>query len=66
MGATNRVLGVAEHAVLKLAFSCLLRQPAVASVIDEATAPDLAGNNTVAAGWDGTYEEQRVRVDRLP
>jgi len=43
MGTTHGVLGVAELVVLKPAFSYLLRQRAVASVIDEATAPELAG-----------------------
>jgi aryl-alcohol dehydrogenase-like predicted oxidoreductase len=45
------------HTILELAFSWLLRQPAVASVIAGATSPEQAKSNAAAAGWRLTDEE---------
>ena len=45
------------HTILELAFSWLLRQPAVASVIAGATSPEQAKSNAVAADWRLTDEE---------
>jgi aryl-alcohol dehydrogenase-like predicted oxidoreductase len=46
-----------EHTILELAFSWLLRQPAVASVIAGATSPEQAKSNAAAAGWQLTDAE---------
>jgi aryl-alcohol dehydrogenase-like predicted oxidoreductase len=43
--------------VLELAFSWLLRRPAVASVIAGATSAEQATGNAAAAGWQLTHEE---------
>ena len=45
------------HTILELAFSWLLRQPAVASVIAGAMSPEQAKSNAAAAGWRLTDEE---------
>ncbi len=45
------------HTILELAFSWLLRQPAVASVIAGATSPEQAKSNAAAAGWQLTDAE---------
>lgn len=46
-----------EHTILELAFSWLLRQPAVASVIAGATSPEQAKSNAAAASWQLTNAE---------
>jgi aryl-alcohol dehydrogenase-like predicted oxidoreductase len=43
-----------SHTILELAFSWLLRQPAVASVIAGATRPEQIAANVAAAGWSLT------------
>jgi aryl-alcohol dehydrogenase-like predicted oxidoreductase len=43
--------------ILELAFSWLLRRPAVASVIAGATTPEQARGNAAAAGWELTDAE---------
>jgi aryl-alcohol dehydrogenase-like predicted oxidoreductase len=64
---TNNNLAVVErlvefsqrrgHTVLELAFSWLLKWPAVASVIAGATSPEQARSNAAAAGWKLTDGE---------
>jgi aryl-alcohol dehydrogenase-like predicted oxidoreductase len=64
---TDRNLAVVErlvefserrgHKILELAFSWLLRRPAVASVIAGATSPGQARRNAAAAGWKLTDKE---------
>lgn len=46
-----------NHTVLELAFSWLLRQPAVASVIAGATSPTQVKANAVAAAWHLSGDE---------
>jgi aryl-alcohol dehydrogenase-like predicted oxidoreductase len=43
--------------ILELAFSWLLRRPAVASVIAGATSPEQARSNATAASWELTDTE---------
>ena len=50
--------------VLELAFSWLLRRPAVASVIAGATSAEQARGNAAAAGWDLT-DEELTEVDSI-
>ena len=52
------------HTILKLAFSWLLRQPAVASVIAGATSPEQAKSNAAAAGW-GLTDEELSEIDEI-
>ena len=52
------------HLLLELAFSWLLRRPAVASVIAGATKPEQVEQNVRAAGWALTAEDMR-EIDRL-
>jgi aryl-alcohol dehydrogenase-like predicted oxidoreductase len=52
------------HSLLELAFSWLLRRPAVASVIAGATAPEQVTANVAAAGW-GLSPEDMDEIDRL-
>ena len=64
---TDRKLAVVErlvefserrgHKILELAFSWLLRRPAVASVIAGATSPRQARRNAAAASWKLTDKE---------
>ncbi len=54
LAAVERLIAFAEsrgHTLLDLAFSWLLAQPAVASVIAGATSPDQVKANAAAAGW---------------
>ncbi len=46
-----------DHSILDLAFSWLLRQPTVASVIAGATSPQQIEGNAKAAGWKLSDEE---------
>jgi aryl-alcohol dehydrogenase-like predicted oxidoreductase len=52
------------HTLLELAFSWLLRRPAVASVIAGATRPEQVEQNVRAAGWALTPAEMQ-EIDRL-
>jgi aryl-alcohol dehydrogenase-like predicted oxidoreductase len=52
------------HTLLELAFSWLLRRPAVASVIAGATGPEQVEQNVGAAGWALTPAEMQ-EIDRL-
>jgi aryl-alcohol dehydrogenase-like predicted oxidoreductase len=52
------------HALIDLAFSWLLAQPTLASVIAGATRPEQLEQNVKAAGWKLTPEEL-AEVDRL-
>jgi aryl-alcohol dehydrogenase-like predicted oxidoreductase len=71
---TNNNLAVVErlvefsqrrgHTVLELAFSWLLKWPAVASVIAGATSPEQARSNAAAAGWKLT-DGELVEVDSI-
>jgi aryl-alcohol dehydrogenase-like predicted oxidoreductase len=45
------------HTILELAFSWLLRRPAVVSVIAGATSPEQARSNAAAASWELTDTE---------
>src|SRR5262249_41475546 len=53
------------HGLIDLAFSWLLAQPTLASVIAGATRPEQLEQNVKAAGWKLTPEEL-AEVDRLP
>ncbi len=53
-----------HHTVLELAFSWLIRQPAVASVIAGATSPAQIQSNADAAGWHLSAEDL-AEVDTL-
>ncbi len=53
-----------DHGLLDLAFSWLLAQPRVASVIAGATAPEQVEQNIRAAGWALTADDL-TEVDRL-
>jgi aryl-alcohol dehydrogenase-like predicted oxidoreductase len=52
------------HTLLELAFSWLLAQPTVASVIAGATKPEQIDGNVAAAGWRLT-DDDLAEVDRL-
>lgn len=52
------------HTILELAFSWLLRQQAVASVIAGATSPTQVQTNAAAAGWHLT-EEDLTEIETL-
>ena len=53
-----------HHTILELAFSWLIRQPAVASVIAGATSPAQIQSNADAAGWHLSAEDL-AEVDTL-
>ncbi len=53
-----------DHTILALAFSWLLRQPAVASVIAGATTPDQVRANARAADWQ-LGERELAELDRI-
>jgi len=60
LAVVEKLVAFAEargHTVLELAFSWLLRQPAVASVIAGATSPAQIQANAAAADWQLTSEE---------
>jgi aryl-alcohol dehydrogenase-like predicted oxidoreductase len=52
------------HTILELAFSWLLRTPAVASVIAGATTPEQVRANAAAAGWRPT-DGELAEVDQI-
>jgi aryl-alcohol dehydrogenase-like predicted oxidoreductase len=67
LDVVERLIGFSEgqgHTILELAFSWLLRRPAVASVIAGATSPEQARSNAAAAGWRLTDAEMN-EVDSL-
>jgi aryl-alcohol dehydrogenase-like predicted oxidoreductase len=67
LDVVERLIGCSEgqgHTILELAFSWLLRRPAVASVIAEATSPEQARSNAAAAGWRLTDAEMN-EVDSI-
>ena len=63
----EKLIGFAEgegHTVLELAFSWLLAQPQVVSVIAGATRPEQIQGNAAAAGWD-LSADQLVAIESL-
>jgi aryl-alcohol dehydrogenase-like predicted oxidoreductase len=52
------------HTMLELAFSWLLREGAVASVIAGATTPEQVEQNVRAAGWTLSAEDL-AEIDRI-
>jgi aryl-alcohol dehydrogenase-like predicted oxidoreductase len=67
LDVVERLIGFSEgqgHTILELAFSWLLRRPAVASVIAGATSPEQARSNAAAAGWRLTEAEMN-EVDSI-
>ena len=67
MTAVESLIAFAEargHTILELAFSWLLSQPVVASVIAGATSPSQVRSNTSAASWKLTDYELR-EIDRV-
>jgi aryl-alcohol dehydrogenase-like predicted oxidoreductase len=60
MAVVESLIGFAEargHTILELAFSWLIRQPSVASVIAGATSPAQIKSNAEAASWHLSSEE---------
>ena len=60
LSCVEALIGFAEargHTLLELAFSWLLAQPVVASVIAGATSPAQVKSNAAAAGWQLTVAE---------
>jgi aryl-alcohol dehydrogenase-like predicted oxidoreductase len=67
LDVVERLIGFSEgqgYTILELAFSWLLRRPAVASVIAGATSPEQARSNAAAAGWRLTEAEMN-EVDSI-
>ena len=67
LDVVERLIGFSEgqgHTILELAFSWLLRRPAVASVIAGATSPEQARSNAAAAWWRLTEAEMN-EVDSI-
>lgn len=67
LGAVERLTAFAEargHTILDLAFSWLLAQPTVVSVIAGATKPEQVRANAAAAGWR-LSDDDLAEIDRL-
>lgn len=67
LALVERLIAFSEqrsHTILDLAFSWLLRQPAVSSVIAGATSPAQVKANAQAAGWQMTPEDF-VEIDAI-
>lgn len=67
LDAVERLIAFAEargHTILDLAFSWLLAQPTVASVIAGATKPEQVRANAAAPGWRLSHDDL-AEIDRL-
>src|SRR5262249_19296340 len=64
VGALEEFAQRRGHSILELAFSWLLRDPVVPSVIAGATSPEQVEQNIAAAGWTLSPEDL-AEIDRI-